>query len=85
MAKIHNAEFSDFCCTGDKHTNGALVMRGNHVYSYNMNIAIVDRNEKHIRFFAKTVSRTTTTHQNAIRRAFELDLRHSGWTMETVA
>ena len=82
MARIHNAEFSDFCRTGERHTNGALVMVGDRVHSYNMEIARVDRGEKSIRFFGKTVSRTTTAHQNAILRAFAIDLSLSGWTIE---
>jgi hypothetical protein len=82
MAKCRNAEFSDFCRTGERKTNGALVMRGDVVFSYNMKIAEVCRERKAIQFFGKTVSRTTTNHQNSILRAFLLDLTHSGWTIE---
>lgn len=82
MGLYRNAEFSDFCRTGTGSTNGALTMRGDQVHSYDMKIAEVCRERKIVTFFGKTVSRTTTRHQNSILRAFELDLRHSGWTIE---
>jgi len=82
MAKYRDSEFVDFCNTGLGCVSGALTMKGDHVHSYDMNIAIVDRVKKSIRFFGQTRSRTTTRHQNSILRAFEITLKSAGWTIE---
>jgi hypothetical protein len=84
MALYRDSEFVDFCNTGKGHTNGTLVMRGESVYSYDMLIAHVNRNIKLITFFGKTVSRTTTRHQNSVLRGHSINLQHSGWNIEKV-
>jgi hypothetical protein len=84
MASYHHKPFADFAITGKGSRHGALSMRGNSVFSYDMEIAYLNRHTRHILLCDTKVSRTTTMHQGAVSLGFKLHLASLGWTMGTV-
>ncbi len=81
MARNHYDAFSDFCLTGKNSKHGALVMRGDTVWSYDLTIAWINRQTKTVVFNDAKVSKTTSAHQRAITMAFPISLTAKGWTL----
>lgn len=82
MPRIRSNEFVNFINTGKNQCYGNLRMVGDTVYSYNMLIAKVDRQNKKILFNGEKKSVTTSVHQSAIRNGFSICLESSGWKIE---
>ena len=70
MARIRSNEFVDFVRFGKNCRHGALEMKGNEVRSYGVLIAQVDRASRTITFNEHKYSRTTSTHQSAVRGSY---------------
>lgn len=82
MATIRAKEFANFVINNVNASYGELHMNHNHVYSYNTQIAHIDRENKVIYFHSRKYSRTTSAHQNAILVGFKCFLP-TGWTLNS--
>lgn len=83
MAKIQHAAFAEFVVTGKGCKHGALVMKGDSVHSYDVEIAKIDRKKKTIRANVARMSRTTAAHQSAVAMGHAIKLAALGWTLVT--
>ena len=79
MAATRSKEFANFVTTSTRQRFGELLMVDNKVFSYNMCIAVVHRENKEISFDPKKVSRTTSCHQRAVREGF--NRMTAGWVL----
>lgn len=79
MAKNRWTEVENFARMGGRADFGALCMRGDSVYSYDMLIAKVDRDNRRITMNSKKVSKTTTMHQRAVEVAAQHLVDHYRW------
>lgn len=77
MATIKHREVQTFCETGKGCVKGNLVLRGASIFSYDVEIATVDRAGKSISLDCTKYSRTTASHQ----RAVEIAAYYLGWTL----
>jgi len=79
MASYHHKPFATFALTGKGSRHGALVMRGDEVFSYDTKIAHVNRENKRVILVTRKFSRTTSMHQGAVRLGVTLHLASQGW------
>ena len=79
MSKTYHQEFATFAETGKGCSHGALTMRGDKVFSYDREIAALDRTHKLIIADVTKVSKTTTTHQKAVTMGVAMHLAAKGW------
>lgn len=79
MARIYHQAFADFALTGKGCTHGALTMRGDKVFSYDREIAALDRTHKLVVADVTKISKTTTAHQSAVATGVAMHLASQGW------
>lgn len=70
-----------FIVNGGHNKRGALSFQGNAVFSYDENIALVDRIGRKVRLLKLRVSVTNSRHQGYVRRVMAC---LPGWTLEEV-
>lgn len=76
MSRYHYEDLANFLLHGTRVRHGEMLAAGNQVTSYDVIIAIVDRENKTVKVNTTKYSKTTTHHQNTVMGA----ARDAGFT-----